>query len=169
MKINTFIKDSKTNQIHLNGKLINSFVKMIEIIINNNKIEYHFKNFNKNEAKIIKAVTKKYGNYSAEIHQKQYLTIMTHNTKTRNKRNYFLDELSVPLKQKISSMFDTIDKIEIKEMVNKNIIVIEGTILLQNINKEKIRIKGKNKYNNNINLNNQKKQAKLNYVRKRVR
>ena len=92
MKPNTFIKRNKSEDIiYLNKKIIGNYINMINVIINNPEEKYNFENFNKQELKLAKIITKIYSKKIKDRYTKKTITITTHKLKQKIKKYYYLD------------------------------------------------------------------------------
>lgn len=134
MKLNTFVKDRDVDElVYLDNKLIGNYKDMINIIIRNPDIKYHFENFSLVELKVARTILRAYNNYLKNYYKRNGVTITTHRLRQRIKKHYYLDSFNA---YKYTLPFDSIDSIEFKKIENRDIIIIEGIVSVYGINNE---------------------------------
>jgi len=132
MEKRIFVKSDiiSENEIYFEGRLIDGYTDMLNIILDNKNINFGFIGFSKDEMKLFRSIIKAYNSRNKD-YIKNNLTIITHSLKYRDTKYYYLDSIS--LGNKILKDFSSIDKIDLKKIQNRYIVVVEGLVHLYGV------------------------------------
>lgn len=122
------------NEIYFEGKLLDEYTDVLNIILNNNDIEFYFNGFSKEELRLFKSIIRSCKNKKID-YRKNNLTIITHCLKYNDTKYDYLDTINIG--SKILNDFITIEKININKLRNKYIVVVDGLVYLYDVKIEK--------------------------------
>lgn len=97
------------NEIYFEGKLLDEYTDVLNIILDNNDIEFYFDGFSKEELRLFKSIIRSCKNKKID-YRKNNLTIITNCClKYNDTKYYYLDTINIG--SKILNDFITIEKI----------------------------------------------------------
>ena len=135
MKKGFFVKEDMIGEkeIYFEGRLLDGYTDVLNTILDNKDIEFYFKGFSKEELRLFKSIIKAYKNKKID-YMNSNLTIITHSLKYKDTKYYYLDRMNVG--NKILKDFTSIEKIDIKKLQNKYIVIVAGTVYLYGVKNE---------------------------------
>lgn len=136
MKKGFFVKRDMIGEIEIyfEGRLLDGYTDVLNIILDNNDIEFYFKGFSREELRLFNSIINSYRKKKID-YMKSNLTIITHSLKYNDTKYYYLDSINVG--NKILNDFTTIEKIDIKKIRNRYIVIVDGVVHLYGVKNEK--------------------------------